>query len=532
MPDVRLPDGTVIRNVPEGTTRSQLMARVGKAQAPDSRPTSFFRGVGEGIMQPLNNAARALETGLDKVGLAQPIQRVGEALGMAPSVNAAVQQQQRNAASAPTRGSSTGRLVGNIVGTLPLARLPGGAFTQGAAGGALLTDKRDPRGIAEDAFIGGIAGKVGEKAVKGLARVINPRVAPVVQRLQKAGVRLTPGQILGASDSKVGRIVKGFEDKASSIPIVGDLVSGARRRSVEDFNRAALSEPLKSIGAKLPKDAGPGHSGIAAVERALGDAYDDVLPKLSVRADQQFTDDLANFAQDADTLLPERAAQFARIMQSDVGKNFDQAGGLAGEGLKAVESRLGKRIRTYGGSADPDASDMADLLRQVQSSIREMAARQNPAQAGRLRDINEGFAKFTRVQSAASKANEGIFTPGQLRTATRIMDTSTRKGQSARGGALMQGLAEDAQSVLPSSVPDSGTAGRLAALLGGAGYIEPTAAIAGGAAMLPYTQVGGKAAEWLLTGRQGQTAKGLADLLRLTSPFAAGTAAAIPSNAP
>lgn len=32
MPDVRMPDGTIIRNVPEGTTRAQLMARVAKAK--------------------------------------------------------------------------------------------------------------------------------------------------------------------------------------------------------------------------------------------------------------------------------------------------------------------------------------------------------------------------------------------------------------------------------------------------------------------------------------------------------------------
>ena len=28
--DVKLPDGTIIKNVPEGTTQSQLMAKVGK----------------------------------------------------------------------------------------------------------------------------------------------------------------------------------------------------------------------------------------------------------------------------------------------------------------------------------------------------------------------------------------------------------------------------------------------------------------------------------------------------------------------
>lgn len=536
MPDVRLPDGTIVRNVPEGTTRAQLMARVGKAQPKqDNRPTSFWRGVGEGIMEPLNNAARALEYGLDKVGLAEPLQQAGAALGMAPSVDAAEATQRRNAATAPTRGSGMGRFVGNVAGTLPTAAIPGGILAQGAASGALLTKGRDPSTIARDALIGAIAGKVGDKAMKGAAAAVSPRVAPAVQRLKAAGVRLTPGQILGAKDNTVGRIVKSVEDKASSVPVLGDLISNARRRSIEDFNRAAMDEPLKSIGQKLPASAGMGHDAISAIEGQLGAAYDDVLPRLSVGADSQFMDDLARVASESDTLLPERAAQFRRIMESDVGKNFAPDGGLTGEGLKAIESRLGKRIRTYGKGVDPDASDMADLIRQVQANVREMAARQNPTEAARLRAINEGYAKFTRVQNAASKANEGVFTPGQLRTATRIMDTSGRKGASARGDALLQSLAEDAQSILPSSVPDSGTPGRLAALLGGlggVGYIEPTAAIAGSAAMLPYTKMGGKAADWLLTGRQGPVATSLADLLRLAAPIGAGSAVAAPNNLP
>lgn len=34
MPDVKLPDGTIIKNVPEGTTQSELMRRLGSAQSP------------------------------------------------------------------------------------------------------------------------------------------------------------------------------------------------------------------------------------------------------------------------------------------------------------------------------------------------------------------------------------------------------------------------------------------------------------------------------------------------------------------
>ncbi|HNC04252.1 MAG TPA: hypothetical protein PLY05_12980, partial [Agitococcus sp.] len=32
MPDVRMPDGTIIKNVPQGTTKAQLMAKLQKKQ--------------------------------------------------------------------------------------------------------------------------------------------------------------------------------------------------------------------------------------------------------------------------------------------------------------------------------------------------------------------------------------------------------------------------------------------------------------------------------------------------------------------
>src|SRR5882672_7492474 len=35
--DVRLPDGTIINNVPDGTTQSDLMARVAKMRAPEDQ---------------------------------------------------------------------------------------------------------------------------------------------------------------------------------------------------------------------------------------------------------------------------------------------------------------------------------------------------------------------------------------------------------------------------------------------------------------------------------------------------------------
>lgn len=526
MPTFRVtgPDGKTYNvTAPEGATQDQVLARV-KAHSTPQKDDSAINAFVLGARKPIDNIA----TWLGDTAPARAIDAIGQKLGF-PSSASATQDANKLRANNTRTGWQT---VGNIVGTIPTARLPGGPLSQGALSGALLTDKKDAAGVLSDMTIGALSAKAGDKAIRGLARVVNPKVAPVVQRLKDAGVSMTPGQILGATESKVGSVLKGVEDRLTGVPFLGEVVKGARHRSVETFNRAALNEPLKSIGKTLPKNAPIGNEGIAAVESQLGKAYDDVLPKLSATGDSQFANDLAQIHAKAATMAPARAKQFNAILK-DLGRFWKPGNQMSGSDLKAVESRLGERIRNYGSGADPDARDLANVLGEVQSSLRDLAARQNPSQAARLKAINEGWAKFTRLQKAASSATkDGIFTPNQLSIAARVMDKSGRKATTARGGALMQRFAQDAQSVLPSSVPDSGTAGRLMLGLGASGYVSPPAALAGGAAMIPYTKPGQKAAEWLLTGRQGDLAKTLADYIRLTAPYAAGGAAALSVNKP
>lgn len=530
--------------VPEGTTpqQAEAFARQAAAKAsplapqrkpaPKEKPTSFWQGVVEGAAVPFNNAARAVETGIEAVGLGGASRAIGNALGLNPTVAAAERQQQNALLSTGRRGSELGKFVGNVAGTLPTLALPGGALVQGAAGGALLTNERDLAGVAKDAVIGGIAGKVGEKATKAVAGVISPRVAPVVKRLQQRGIPLTPGQIIGAKGGAVGRAIKATEDKATSIPLVGDAISGARRRGVEAFNRAALNEPLAPIGAALPDSVPAGHEGVSFVKRTLGKAYDSVLPRLNAQADDKFIADMGEIAAGADSMLEARANQLGAIVKNDVRKFFNPDGTIDGAGLKQVEMRLGARARNLVSSGDPDARELGNALRDIQSAVRNMAARQNPQEAASLAKINEGWAKLTVIERAAANSLGGEMTPGALRTASRVSDGSIRKGASARGEALMQSFAEDAQSVLPSSIPDSGTAGRAFVGLGAAGGLgamvgEPvTAALGAGAAALPYTQMGGKAAEWLLTGRQGPATRAVANAFRSLAPGVALTSAA------
>lgn len=47
--DVRLPDGTIVRNVPEGTTRAQLMSRVSKGSSSRGGALGALDAFGRGV---------------------------------------------------------------------------------------------------------------------------------------------------------------------------------------------------------------------------------------------------------------------------------------------------------------------------------------------------------------------------------------------------------------------------------------------------------------------------------------------------
>ena len=166
MPDVRMPDGTVVRNVPANATRQQILAAYERAKQQgaiaDKRPTSFFRGLRQGIMTPVSNVAQVVEKGFDTIGLAKPINAAGAYFGLAPSVADARERRLVSDARASTSGSTPGRITGNIIGTLPANAVPGGVVVQGAVAGGLLNENHTPEGIMQDITLGALGNKAGQ----------------------------------------------------------------------------------------------------------------------------------------------------------------------------------------------------------------------------------------------------------------------------------------------------------------------------------------------------------------------------------
>lgn len=416
-----------------------------------------------------------------------------------------------------------GRYVGEGVTALDRARRAGqigagyGAlYGAGSAEGGL--DER-AAGAALGAGLGAAGGAVAQGGMERLARVAaNARANPSPARqLSREGVSLTPGQMLEATPV-VGDAIRKLED---SVTGVLPFVQSARNRGVESFNQAAYNRALSPIGETLPKNVKPGHESVDFIQRKLGEAYDEVLPRVSAQIDQPLYDDIAGILERASgEMEPERVRQLAQVLQGRVFRNVDQADGtITGQQFKAIESELGSLARQRLNAQDPSIAAFGNAVSDIQGALRDMIARQNPAQAPRIQDINRGYANLTRIERAAGTSaadgRGGVFLPGEFSTAVRQGATRSQLG---RGDALMQDLATAGRQVLPNTIGDSGTVSRAV----GAGIVAgspvlPQIAVPAAAASLSYSRPAQAAINALYrsTDQPGLASQSLSELARL-----------------
>jgi hypothetical protein len=364
--------------------------------------------------------------------------------------------------------------------------------------------------------ISAVTGGVSPLVTGAASRLISPKLSDDIQKLVQSGVNLTPGQVMGGA-------LRNIEDKLTSVPLLGDAINYSRKKGYEEFNKAAYKQVLEPIGGKVPNLTG--REGINAVEKQLNSAYEKILPNINFKATPEFNANIANLKDMVSQKLGKKLSNTfnTEINQAINSKLAPQTGMMDGIAFKEAEEQLGKLAKKWNNSADVYQQDLGNAFAQVQAELRNSLNATNPQAKAELGNINKAWANFTRLQTAGSKANTAeMFTPAQLAEAVRAMDTSTRKGAVSRGNALMQDLSDAGVNVLPSKVPDSGTAGRyaLAGLLGGGGtyaanegLISPEYVLGAGALTLPYLPGGRQAMTTMMTKRP-DSAKLLADQLR------------------
>ncbi len=426
------------------------------------------------------------------------------------------------------------RVGGNSAMMLPfaLAGAPetiAGGIASGAAAGAagnMLAPVTDPNADywtekAKHAAVGGLFGAATGGAATAIGKSIAPSPAKEVGSLMKRGVTPTPGQILGGGANK-------FEERLASVPLLGDMVTGGRRRAMEDFNRAAFNDVLASIGKQGSGKIG--REGLQEAEDALSSEYKRLLPNLTFQADQQFVDEVVNLRQMASFLPEKEFVQFEKVLQQKIGPKLGQNGAMDGESFKIVESELTRLARQYKKDPSADANQLGDAIDEVLTSMRGNLERNNPMFKDQLSAVNLGWAKFKRVQRAATSQNRddpGVFSPPQLQAAVKALDKSKDHGAFARGNALMQNLSEAGTKVLGDKVPNSGTPERLMGAMAVGGYVDPTTLIGSGLLSLPYTKAGQSALASLFARDPGLMSGAVGGLIKRSAvPLSAGAGSA------
>jgi hypothetical protein len=513
MPDfeVTSPDGkTFIVSAPEGATQDQALAYAKEqhaaAPAPASGPpVGRLRSVAQGLGDMAYGGAQLMAHTFGGFEQNPIVRGVGRALGMETNTPAQIDEKvtaresdyQAKRKAAGEDGIDGYRMLGNAAASLPLAAvLPvgatlGGAVAAGAVGGAV-TGALEPvtggdywQGKKNQLLASTAGGAALGPAGLVAGRMIAPRVAPAVRTLDDAGVKLTPGQIVGGTAQRL-------EDAAQSIPVVGDAIKGARRQGLESFNRSAANEALEPIGATVGAATPAGREMAQETGDQISGAYQRAYSQAQpFGPDAQFAQDIQQLGQQF--LTPASRNIFAKVLQNDVISRIQAGGGqIDAEAFQAIKQELGNRARQFSASQEPHNRELADAFGGVLEAMHGLMARSNPQTAPLLRQADAAFARNVRVEGAAGRVGspDGVFTPAQLSGAVRAADGSVRHNAYARGNALMQDLSDAGKSVLPSTVPDSGTGLRTtmnALALGGAAYLDPTTATIGAGIMAAYT---------------------------------------------
>lgn len=544
--DVRLPDGTVIQNVPDNTTKADLVAKLknnGMAvpsewmQEEGGSPLTRTEKIAAGAMDPIHGGAQLLTKALpgavvkagnrannwlaDKTGL---VARIPEG-GVDQMVRDREQEYQSRRIAGGESGFDGYRVIGNVLSpaNIALARVMPAAgslstrMASGAAGGAAsgllnpVTEGDFSDEKAKQVGVGAVFGGITPALTGAMSRVISPKasVNPDLKLLKSEGVRPTLGQTLGGWPNSL-------EEKAQSIPLIGDLISRNRDVARQQFNNAAINRATSKIGQRVN---GSGSDAVREAGDLIGDAYTKAKSQLGgFRVDQQGSSELSNLRMMASSGLEgrERSA-FNKYFKDYISQNR----AFTPEKFKELDSKLTSDIAKFS-SGDAYQQKLGDALKEIQRVITENAKRANPQAAKMLSEADAAYANLVRVEGASvgAKGADGIFTPGQLLTSVRGADKSARDRATARGTALMQDLASAGQNVLGNKVPDSGTAGRLllSGGLGAAGMTDlgVTAGLLGTGLALNSAPV--QSLLRSLVSSRPELAQPVADALRKASP--------------
>jgi len=241
----------------------------------------------------------------------------------------------------------------------------------------------------------------------------------------------------------------------TSVPVAGEVIQNAQRRGVEDVQGRVVNRAF-GLGAETPLPAGR-NSGevIRNANQAASALYDAAVPHL--RANPEGIMDAAA-AYNRAVQNPQLTPDAVRTLQGLWDNNFANYAALDGQGLKALDSELGKLARDYSGHmASPSDRALSGALVDIKLALRGgLEQGMAPEHVHLLRTANRAYRNLIPVNKAASTRADRLATPRAL-----------EKAMAKQAGTDVTRTADDplisrAVELTTPTVADSQTAGRAA----------------------------------------------------------------------
>jgi hypothetical protein len=512
--DVTLPNGKIIRGVPEGTSKDairQKAIQAGLAQESDfpTEATPSTRGtiadpVGQGLTLGFSDEIAGALGAIP--GSLMTGQSIPEAYRDIRDIARGRQEQfaERNPGTALTAELAGGLVTGGAglarTGALKAGQGLKQTLGAGAGLGAIQGVGMGEGNMLSDAGKGAATGAITSLLPAGVQQVarrtarglLSPAMSKVhnkaVDLLENAGVKLTTGQKTGSTR------LKSVEGTA------GQTFLGGSIRNTLDQQRQDLQSTLMKMSGFAKKDISEGMVTGESLKNAadrFSKRYETLLGNRTVDLNTPtFNQALTRIADDHSQLLqPTQKRAVTQIVgdlrakATPAAQSFSSAKSLVGNiSDKLTNPITGKeyqRIRAQLGrfEKNPDPN-IASLYGSMKDALDDAFVSGVSGRAGQVKGgINKQFANFTRLRDAYrsnASAAGGVLPLASIRNAAQKKPSSKEFTE----------LLDAASAVLPDRMPQSGTAPRLADIAtfgaGGAGLVaDPVTTLTlGGAGLL------------------------------------------------
>lgn len=525
--DVKLPNGVIIKNVPEGTSQEEIMSKAidsGVATAEsfkiftDAPSSGYLMGLKDPISAGAQLLPRALETVTSLGGLVpNPVSKYmgEEARRVDEMIKAEEAGYAAKRAAEGGSGIDVGRIAGNVLNPANIAvglkaaqgaralGVTGAGKTAMVAGGAqgalqpVLDTENFALEKATQAGLGAAASKVGEVVASGAGRVLNPLVSKAEQTMKDIGVTLTPGQILGGG-------FKRAEDFLQNMPLTGEAIRNAREKVLFDFNHGVINKALSKIDDQLPAKV-IGRDAVDYAVEQVSNKYDDVLGKMDFTLNNKTVASITNALHNANLPSSAQRQEAVDIVNNTILNKF-QGQTISGKAYKDIESDLRKQVLKYTTSTTAADKNIGDALKSVSDALKKQLWDQNQKMTPQLRRVDSAYGDLEIMKKAAlsSGTDNGIFTPQQYANAVK-KSTPGKKTAYVTGQARTQSISDAALGTIGKETSPS-LEGRLALHTMGSLAASPTTWVpsilgAGAVSTGAYSPAGQKALEKLLTER-------------------------------